>query len=278
MSVPTTSVVIDEPPKKSRAWLFVVAAVLVVAAVGVGLFALLGGDDAAAYSLEDAVTRATEAPGVESTMTISALGTDIEVAGTVDNESQLMHMTMELGGGALGVDASIEAVVDQGEGVIYMTSDFFEELGAPVDTPWIRMDRDALESAGQDTGFFDQLDVGNAIDPAALLENAKSVEKGDLEEFEGESVQHYVVTLDAADALADDSFLQSQIGDLGGEMPDEIVYDMWVTEDNELRRVQFALDLGLAKVKTDVVQHLLDEAPAIELPPDDEVTDFTDLL
>jgi hypothetical protein len=85
------------------------------------------------------------------------------------------------------------------------------------------------------------------------------------------------VVVAVADVKGLSDLLENQASGLDAVLPDEITYDLYVTEDNELRRIAYDIDLGVAKVTVDVTQHLLDTAPGIAVPPDDEVVDISEL-
>lgn len=279
-ATPITSVVIDTPPKKSRKGLVAAVAVVVVAALGVGGFLLAtGGDDDPSYSLEAAAARAAEAAGTESEITTEAMGQEVTLQATMANEAKVMQMSMELGGSLLGDDLTLEAIIDGPNETMYIGSEFFANItGEEIDADWIKMDRAAMEAADQDTSFFDQLDGSTQFDPAATFEKAKSVTEIGMEDFEGEQVKHYEVVVAIEDLQGVDGILQTQLDSLDGDLPDEVVYDMYVTEDNEIRRVTSAIDFGVTKVKVEVVQHLLDTAPTIDIPSDDEVIDAAEFM
>jgi len=276
-TTPATSVVITEVPKKSRKGLAAAAAVLVVAGLVVGGIFLMKGDDSVAFALDVATQRAADAPGLESHIETGALGQTIAIDGTVDNESGLLEMTMDLGG-MLGTDSALNAVVDPANKTMYMSTDAFgEALSGITDKKWVKIDQKALAEVGQDGAVFDQLGAAGQIDTAALLDGAKKVTDLGLTTFEDEQVRHYEVVVAVEDVKGLGDLLQSQTGGLDAVLPDEITYDLYVTKDNELRRIVYDVDMGVAKVSVDVTQHLLDTAPGIAVPPDDEVVDITEL-
>ncbi|MFM2079062.1 MAG: hypothetical protein RJA49_2952, partial [Actinomycetota bacterium] len=248
-----------------------------VAALGAGAFFVFKGDSSNAFALDEAAANAAAAHGAKSHITTSAMGQKIEMDGEVNNDTGVVHLSMNLGG-TVGVDASIEAIVDSKQAVMYVGSDFLTQLGASVDTKWVKMDKKALEGAGQDTSFFDQIDLGSTVNPSAVFDKAKSVKDLGFDEVDGEKVKHYEVTVAAADIAKMDKMLQQQLDQIGGDLPDDIVYDMYVTEDNEIRRIAYELDLGVTKVKVDTVQHLLDVPPTIAMPDPKDVTDIADLI
>jgi len=275
---PITSVVIDTPPKKSRKGLVAAVAVVVIAALGVGGFLLAKGGDDDSFSLEAAVVRAGEAAGAESRITIEAMGQEVSITAEMGNTSKVMHMEMNLGDSPLG-DLSLEAILDGPNETIYIGAEFFAQMMPDaIDAEWLKMDRAAMDAAGEDTSFFDQIDGSAQLDQSAMVKNAKSITDLGMEEFEGEQVKHYEVVLATADLAEIDGILQGQVESMDADLPDEIVYDMYVTKDNEVRRVTSAIDLGVTKVKVDMVQHLLDAEPVIEIPSGDAVIDIAELM
>jgi len=275
---PITSVVIDTPPKKSRKGLVAAVAVVVIAALGVGGFLLAKGGDDDTFSLEAAVVRASEAAGTESRITTEAMGQEVSITAEMGNTSKVMHMEMNLGDSPLG-DLSLEAILDGPNETIYIGAEFFAQMMPDaIDAEWLKMDRAAMDAAGEDTSFFDQIDGSAQLDQSAMVKNAKSITDLGMEEFEGEQVKHYEVVLATADLAEIDGILQGQVESMDADLPDEIVYDMYVTKDNEVRRVTSAIDLGVTKVKVDMVQHLLDAEPVIEIPSGDAVIDIAELM
>lgn len=277
-ATPITSVVIEEAPKKSRKGLVAAVAIVVIAALGVGGFLLATGGDDDSFSLEAAVVRAGEAAGTESKIITEAMGQEVSITAEMGNTSKVMHMEMNLGESPLG-DLSLEAILDGPNETIYIGAEFFTQMmPEEIDAEWLKMDRAAMDAAGEDTSFFDQIDGSAQLDQSAMVKNAKSITDLGMEEFEGEQVKHYEVVLSTADLAEVDGILQGQIESMEGDLPDEIVYDMYVTKDNEVRRVTSAIDFGITKVKVDMVQHLLDEEPVIEIPSGDDVIDIAELM
>ena len=277
-ATPITSVVIEEAPKKSRKGLVAAVAIVVIAVLGVGGFLLAKGGDDDSFSLEAAVVRAGEAAGTESKITTEAMGQEVSITAEMGNTSKVMHMEMNLGDSPLG-ELSLEAILDGPNETIYIGAEFFAQMmPEEIDAEWLKMDRAAMDAAGEDTSFFDQIDGSAQLDQSAMVKNAKSITDLGMEEFEGEQVKHYEVVLSTADLAEVDGILQGQIESMEGDLPDEIVYDMYVTKDNEVRRVTSAIDFGITKVKVDMVQHLLDVEPTIEIPSGDAVIDIAELM
>lgn len=159
-----------------------------------------------------------------------------------------------------------------------MSADFFEQLGVPVDTQWIKIDRAAAEQAGEDTTLFDQLDITNPLDTTSIFDDAENVEDRGEEEIDGETVRHYVVTVKISDLLKIDETIQQTADELGADLPETVDYDVYVTEDNSIRRMRYELDLDVGKVTFEVTFRELDAPLSIEVPDPADVTDVLDLL
>jgi hypothetical protein len=277
-SAPTISVVIPEPPRRSHRVLVAAVVVLIVAGLGVGAFFILtGGDDAITFALDVAAERAADAPGQTNHIETTALGQSLAIDGTVDNETHLIEMQMDLGA-MLGTDATIKAVVDPENKVMYMaTEGFGDAIKEVTDKKWVRIDQQAVNDAGQDGSMFDQLGSAGQVDVNAVLDGAKKVTDRGLTTFEGEKLRHYEVVVVVKDVKGLTDILEHQSAGIDATLPDEITYDLYVSKDNEIRRIAYDVDLGVAKATVDITQHMLDTAPGIERPPDDEVVDITDL-
>jgi len=283
--------------RRRRSPLLVVA-VLALLAVGVGAIVALsagGSTDSGdalpevdAFSLAAAAERAVDAPTVRFDMTVTAgqLGA-VTVDGVVDNERGVSRLAMDLGslmglGDVTGTGGAMEVLFDSGAGVVYFGADAMGGL-LPTDAPWVSFDLEALaEASGQS---LEDLRGEFAVDPAdtaaALLAADDVTEVGD-EVIDGVPTRHYRVTVDLAAALAAvpqadaDRLGSAEFGEL--DLPDSVVYDVWVTEDNQLRRSTFEMDV--AGETTSVVLNVFADAEpaAIELPSGDEVVDLTEFL
>jgi hypothetical protein len=187
-------------------------------------------------------------------------------------------MSIDLGGSLFGIDATVDLVAEVEDEVLYMSADFFEQLGVPVDTQWIKIDRAAAEQAGEDTSLFDQLDITNPLDTASIFDDADNVEDRGDDEIDGEAVRHYVVTVQMSELLKVDESLLQKAEDLGADLPETVDYDVYVTEDNTIRRMRYDLDLDVGKVKVEVTFREPDGPLSIEVPASGDVTDVLDLL
>jgi hypothetical protein len=282
------------PPSHGRRRRFaLVAAVGAVMALGLAAlvaFATGGSDDGAdaaePYSLLAAAENTIDARTVEFDLTVSASDlADITVSGAVDNESQLVSVTTDLSSLlALGEapipfgGGDMTALVDGSTGVVYLDA---SALGGflPDSAGWVSIDLGALaEQSGQ---ALDDLQDEFALDPSdiarSLLDTENATEVG-IDTIDGVEVRHYEVSVDIGAALAavPQAELDPGIGDI--QLPDTITYDVWITADNQLRRVSFGTEIAGQTIGMQLDMTTSDEPLGIELPPDGDVFDLTGLL
>lgn len=277
---PTVSVVIHEEPTRRRTGLLVAVALLLVAGLGVGGFLLLRkGDDAPTYSLTEAAKRAASQTSVAYTMTMNVMGQDVVAEAESDTVKGLTHITMDLGDLGFGEEVTMEMIADTGEKVIYLHSGFLEALGTEVDTDWIKMDEEFLaEQSGVDGNLFGAATVDNPLDASAVFEQAKSVTDLGFDEVDGVKVKHFEVVVDMAAALEAMPQLQQQFVQLGGDLPKDLTYDVYVDEQNQIRRTTTLVKAGATKVTVDIVITPRTEPVVIEVPDPADVTDIADLM
>jgi len=266
------------PAPRRRTGVVIAAAAVVLAGLGVGAFFLFR-STTPEFSLTEAAKPQNNELGVSFTSTSSAMGQEITATALGTPDGRLLQMTMDFGPtmAAIGITEPIEAIVNVEDRVLYMGSGFFSALGAPVDTPWIKIDREAAEAAGQDTAFFDQIQIDDPTDTTALFAQAKDITIVGDEEIEGEKVRHYRVTVSTADVVKSNPSLGDMVDQLDSELPDSIEYDVWVTKDNRFRRLSYDLDLGVTSLGTTIDFQRLTEPVTITEPAADEVTDALDL-
>lgn len=280
------------PRGRRRTWTLVSAGAAVMALGLAGLVAFAGSrsDDgtgvAEPYSLTAAAENTIAARTVEFDLTVSASDlAEVAVSGAVDNESQLVSITTDLssllalgdtpipfGGGQMSV------LVDGSTGVVYLDA---SSLGGflPDNAGWVSIDLGALaEQSGQ---ALDDLQDEFALDPGdiarSLLDTDRATEVG-LDTIDGVEVTQYEVSVDVAAALAavPQAELDPAVGDI--ELPDTITYDVWVTADNQLRRVSFGTEIGGQTIAMQLDMTTTDEPLGLELPADGDVFDLTGLL
>lgn len=282
--VPATS-----PPNRRRLLTMIAAAVAVVALGGAAFVALAGGrsgDAAEPYSLAAAAENTVSARTVEFDLTVSTSDVgSLSVNGTFDNESQLVSMSTDLSS-LLGLGdvpmplgaGEVTVLVDGSEGVVYLDASV---LGGflPADAAWVSIDLGALaELSGQS---LDDLRGELGIDPTeiarSLIDSDNATVVG-METIDGVEVEHYVVTVDLAEALASlpGSQIDPALADV--ELPDTVAFDVWVSADNQLRRIAFDTSVAGRSISMQLDMSASDEPADVELPAESEVFDLTDLL
>ncbi len=272
-----------------------IVAVVALVALGVGAFVALGnpaGDtgvtlpDAEAFDLAAAAQGTVDARTIEYDLTVAAgdLGS-VTVSGAVDNETKLATVTADLStllglDGPLPIDGGIELLVDGANGVVYLGADALGGL-LPADSAWISIDLAVL--AERSGVSLDDLRSEFVVDPAAsaqaLLDADNAVELG-TEEIDGITVRHYEVTVDLAAAIAAapqaaEQF-DAELGELDAVLPETVTYDVWVTEDNQLRRASF--DVTVADQTVSMVLDMTTSSEPLDLQVPADAFDVTSWL
>lgn len=271
-----------------------VVAVVVLFVMAVGAFVAVGssrGDTdtlpaVEAYSLTAAAegTIAARTVGFDLTVTAADIGT-VTVSGAVDNETELMTVSTDLSSLlALGDPAmptfggDIEMLLDGTTGTIYLGADALGGL-LPTSTPWISIDLGVLaEQAGQS---FDEMRGELFVDPtesARLLLDADDVVEIGADSIDGVDTVHYQVTVDVAAAIAASPQAGSQLDLTSADIPDAVVYDVWVTADNQLRRASFDLEAAGQQLSMVLDMTTSDDPIEVKVPDGSDVFDITSFL
>jgi hypothetical protein len=267
------------------------AAVVAVLALGVGAFvALTGSNDSAdvaePYSLIAAAESTIEARTVEFELSVSAGDlAAVTVSGAVDNQQEIVSVTTDLSSLlALGDmplplgDSEMTALLDAADGVVYLDAGMlggFLSQGAS----WVSIDLGVL--AEQSGESLDDLQSEFALDPSdiarTLLDTDGATEVG-TETIDGVETKRYEVSVDVAAALAavPQSEIDPNLADV--ELPDTLVYDVWITADNQLRRVAFDTDVMGQSIAMQLDMTTSSDSLGLEIPADADVFDLTGLL
>jgi hypothetical protein len=284
-----------ESPSGRRRHGLLITAVVALVALGVGAFVAVGatsGDDgvtlppAEAFDLAAAAQGTIDARTVEYDLTVTAGGLgSVTVSGAVDNETKLATVAADMStllgpDGSLPIDGNIELLVDGSNGVVYLGADALAGL-LPADSAWISIDLAVL--AERSGVSLDDLRSEFVVDPSAsaraLLDADTAVELG-IEEIDGVTVRHYEVTVDLAAAIAAapqaaEQF-DTELGELGAVLPDTVTYDVWVTEDNQLRRAAF--DVTVADQTVSMVLDMTTSGEPLDLQVPTDAFDVTSWL
>ncbi|MGB8860165.1 MAG: hypothetical protein WCC60_12950 [Ilumatobacteraceae bacterium] len=260
-------------PAKRRRWV-AVAAVTGVVALGAGAAAVVmgGGHKAeAGYSLTSAAASAESAQNVGYEMTMAIGTTTVNATGRLDVAHGLLAMDMTLPMD----DAKVGAILDLNNATIYMETSAFADQGVSVPADWVSLDAGELPGVGD---MLQQSASTNPLDVAQVFDHAKEVVDAGVEDFRGEQVKHYSVTVVTADALAAYPALQQQIAQMGSEFPAEMHYEVYVTADSQLRRVVYAMPVAGETVSADIVFTAVGTIEPIVLPAPEDVIDFSSMI
>ena len=271
------SVVIADTPRQWHVGRFVAIAVIAGVAIGGVGFAVKRSDDKPTYSLKEATDATAEVKSLTFTTTTEGFGSKVGAKAESDVVNGLAHVTMDLGSDVVGIGGEMEMILDIDNKVTYINKSFFESLGIPVPSEWLSMDEAWFAEIGQDS-VFNGADVANPLDAAVALEKAIKSEEIGFDEVNGVKVKHYRVTFRGEDVLLMNQELQTQLDEVNGEIPDEIVYDFYIDEQNQVRRVVYQIDIGSGEITTDIVVNSINEPVNIQVPDEADVTDARDFL
>ena len=172
-----------------------------------------------------------------------------------------MSMDGQMAMGEEFEDGTMEMTIDiQGQRLDMRLVDGLIYVSGPPATPagkWLEVDpqdpQDPL--AQQFAGLTQSGDLNTTFD--AFKAGLRDVEYVGEEEIDGEATDHYVFTVDSAKAA------EAQGQPAAPGMPETLDYDVWLTQDDLMRRVSF--DLGPVKAEvnaTDWGDPVNVEAPA----------------
>jgi len=270
------SVVVPDEPRKRRTGRYIAVVVIAALAIGGVVFAVTRGDDKPTYSLTAAKGATDDVNSYRFLVTTEALGSEVTVEVESDDEQGLAHLLMDFGGGT-GIPVKLEMIVDVESKATYVNRSFYDAIGIPLDTEWLRMDDEWLQQNGQGS-IFDVETPAGPLEATAFIDKAVKTEDLGFDEVNGVKVKHYRVTFRGEDVVGANPNLESQLDGLDGTIPDQVVYEMYVDEQNIVRRVSYQMDIGPGEITTDIVMLAINEPLQFELPADKDVTDASDLL
>lgn len=258
------------PSRRRRGWLVVASVLAASTAVG-GVVVLTRSDSDASYSLSAAVAVAANVPDVEVEMivTSSEVGSLVATArvDTVGQRMELSTVVPDLG--------EMRVLMDVAAGVMFIDSQGLELPPEEVPpTRYVSIDLGAGGTGvllGEVTGPLEShpLAVTRAFDE----ENAEDL---GLEEFRGERLKRYRVTIDLDALLVEVPGFDDYYGTSGDGAPAEQVFDVWITADNLLRRLQYEVVVLGETTTYDLVFATVENVGPIVLPDPSEVTDLSD--
>lgn len=209
------------------------------------------------YDAETIIPAMREALGAETSARM-----EMELSGQVE-----MTMDGRMAMAEQFEDGEMELTVDvQGQSLDLRMVDGLIYVSGPPVTPagkWLEADpQDPKDPMAQQfAGLTRSGDLNTTFD--AFEAGLREVEHVGEEEIDGENTHHYLFTVDAAKAAE----AQGQAPVPG--TPEEITYDVWLTEDDLMRRVAF--ELGPVKAVIDATEW--GEPVDVEAPPAGDIVE-----
>jgi hypothetical protein len=252
--------------RKTGRWVAIAVIVLLVAAVGVVL-ATRGSEDG--YSLKAAAKVASAATNVAFETTTDGIAGTTTIKGRMDTAARLMTATAKFK--QLG-DQDVTYYFDLSKLVMYMDASAFGTGADAPPTKWVSLDLSAVPGLKQ---AFTSFAGGNPLETARLFADANEVKVIGVESVSGESLKHYAVTVLTADQKVKAPDLFKQLDAAGVTLPDQVVYDVWVSKSSQLRRVKYEMKIKDQLLSSDTTYTAIGATDPIVLPSADEVTDIT---
>lgn len=255
---------------------------LLLAAVGL---AGCGSEDISPEEIASAAGTTADAGGsrVEFDMRMEAAGQtfDITGRGVMDMGTQRGRIVYELPGG----QGEMEQIAD---GFVYYMrmEDLTGEL--PDGKSWIKIDQaKASKAMGVDLTQFNQTGAMNQGQMLEYLRTVGDVKKEGTEDVRGVETTRYSVVADIRkypDAVPEGERERAErsVEALLDYMPDPTIpMDVWIDDEGLVRRMSFAIAMDMLgqEVSMDMDMQLYDFGTEVdvEIPPDDEVADMTDV-
>lgn len=271
--------------KQTKGRLVAGFALVAVVAVGVGGFFVMRGDetpelvedsrevvpdttpdDTADYSFAAATANALAAASMRMEIVISSSEGPATATLTVDRASARMSVDLDLSqvepddDAEIPVPDSYSMIIDERTSAVYVGSEVFGGL-IPIETTWLRLP--------DDDGDLDDIEdvFSNPFDIATAFGDAEPIEVG-TEFIDGEELAHFRVTVEEIDAES------AWGGSFDGQA---VTYDVWVSADDQIRRVAYEAEQDGELARFDMTMHLSADSVDIDLPDPADVTDFSDL-
>ena len=138
------------------------------------------------------------------------------------------------------------------------------------------MSIDFEDLTGIDLGSLQQM-TDNPLDVTEAFLAADAVEDLGFDEVNGQQVKHYRVTVDTDDVLAAMPSFEESFADIPGfELPDTYVYDVYVTEANEMVRMAYDYEVLGESMSIDLTVTGVNEPVDIVVPDPADVVDIGD--
>ncbi|MDO5740775.1 MAG: hypothetical protein Q4P07_11580, partial [Ornithinimicrobium sp.] len=168
-------------------------------------------------------------------MTLKSSGGDMTMEGAVDlsGDQPLADMDMSVpGAGAMKMVMA--------DGRIYLSMPGITEDGKFMEVPSDTLG--AASDALKDIDVTDQFDTWS--------ETAKKIVLVGEEDVDGETMRHYEVTMDGA-VMAESMATAGESAGATADVPEDIVYNLWVDGDNLMRKIAFESEGMVTELRTD---------------------------
>ncbi len=201
-----------------------------------------------------------QSPGEETlssytmTMAVNMGGQAMDMEGAVDlgGDDPALNMDMMMPGmGAISM-----VMVD---GRVFMQMPGVTEEGMYMEVP--------PEQLGDLSGQLDEVDITSTWD--AWEEGAQSVVFVGEEDVDGQDMRRYTVTVDTEAAMDAAGQTGEDAAQASAMMGDELTYDVWIDDENLMRKITFELDGAVTEMTADN----WGEPQDIQPPSDDEIQD-----
>jgi LppX_LprAFG lipoprotein len=241
-----------------------------------GGLAACGSDDEAAPASSSSESQAESGGEVDKAEFVDDLKAGLEASTTAK-----MTMHMDMGGQGIHANGEVDyttkppnmamtmetpAAPDQSIEMRLVDKVLFMNMGQMTNNKFVSYDfsdpnnlppgMDQLTSTMNPLAAFDSLEEG--------VQSVKFV--GD-EEVNGEQLGHYEVKVDTSKVK------QLQELSTQAQLPEEVTYDMWLDDENRMRKMVMDLDMGAAPTKLEI--ELFDWGKPVDIaaPPASEVVD-----
>lgn len=227
------------------------------------------GDEVEADEFVDIVVEGMEASTtahMTMTTTMGDLG-EMTAEGDVDYTADPPAMTM-----TMTLPSSMPMMGDDPAEIRFVDGIFYMSMGELTQGKFWKLDpADPSSPLGDLGAMLDQMD------PTATMERLEpaisTVTYAGEEDVDGRSLDHYELTVDAAELGEAMNAPQEAMG----QLPDSVTYDLWL--DEEHRMAQTTMELPIQGMTTNVEMVVDDwgKDVSIEAPPVDEVTEMPDM-
>ena len=263
---PQAWVSVTAAPVPSRGRRAAVMAALAVVGVSAGATAMivLRDEPAEAFSLEAAAVQAQDTSTLSFTMEMAMDGSTVSADISMDVERELMAMQMRMP----DLDGTFEFIVDLDDNTMYLSTAAEEfDLAQAGGAEWIEADMNDLMDVDM-SSMLDQMD-DNPLDMTAAFATADGVRDLGFVTVDGHEAKHYEITVDTDDA-------REVLEDALGTVPDEIVFDVYVNEANQLVRMAYEFEMMGEDVAVDMTITGIDNVDIV-VPDPSTVISFDDL-